>query len=1038
VELTRALVEDAKAGRIILFLGAGASAGAMDSAGNGPPLGHDLRDMLVSKYLTPEFSNRSLGAVAELAISEQTLPEVQDFIAGHLKDLEPAEFHKALATLKWRAIATTNYDRIIEKAWRQNPERAQDLIPILSNEDRVDEKLRGDSNCALFKLHGCVTVTHRPDLPLILTVDQYATHQENREYVFSRFEGWAREYPVVFVGHSLEDPDVRTLLLKLTKSGAARPRYFLVAPNITGIESRFWESKTVTTLKGTLEEFVAALEREIPTSIRPLLGSVSIEHPVRRLFVVDEPVPPSVAAMLENDVEYVHKSLPPGPGSAEAFYRGFGLGWYPVQRNLDVRRGLTDTLLTDVTIRPEDDRPSVAELYVIDAAAGSGKSVLLRRVAWEAAVEADVLSLFVRPFGSPDPDALAELYRLTGRRIFVHWDDAASHVADLRRLLAEAQAKELPLTVITAERTNEWNMSCESLSRFVSDRFDLRRLSEHEISALVRLLAEHECLGPNLQGKTEEERVEEFVVVAGRHLLVALHEATTGRPFADILEDEYTNLRPTKAKLLYLTVCVLNRLKTAVRAGLVSRVHNIPFEEFKAELFSPLERVVEVAVHKATGDYYYQARHPEIAQIVFTRILSNRDDRLNEYLRIIGSMNLAFDSDREAFRGLLRARALHELFPDYKDVRTIFAKAEEVGSREAYLYQQRANYERIRPDGNFDEAEEFLSRARSLDPRDASINHTLAEVYRAKAEAAESPLARQRYRAEARSMLRDLLSGRGSDEYARVTLVKLGIDEVRDLLARAEATDSEIDAVIRDVDRVITEAIQQHPDEQYLLTAEADFSQLISDDERSFAALKRASTANPRDPYIANRLSRACLQRGEIGDAKETLWRALEGNRGDMRLNFQYGEVLRLSEEVSPEALAYYYERAFTPGDRNYEAQFWFARYAFESSDERLQDKAKRIFRTLRNASMAHPQRVKIRDVIQEKGRPKVFQGAVDRIEQTYGKIRRDGPSDLIFVHSNSVETSVWTSLESGTRVCFAVGFCFNGPTAIEAEVLDL
>ena len=579
LNLPPGLITDAKSGRIMLFLGAGASVGARDPQGRGPLLGNELRDLLVSEYLTPDLATRSLAFVAELAISERSLPEVQDFVASRFKELEPAEFHLALTTFKWRAIVTTNYDRVVEKAYDHSEKSAQEPIPILSNEDRVDEKLRGDSTVALLKLHGCVTITHREDLPLILTVDQYGTHRDNREDVFDRFEGWAREYPVVFIGHSLEDPD-----------------------------------------------------------------------------------------------------------------------------------------------------------------------------------------------------------RLTGRRIFLHWDDAASNVADLCRLISYAKQKEVPITVISAERINEWNMSCDSLAPFVSDRFELQRLSETEIRTLVRLLEDHDCLGPNLKDKTEDQRVHEFVKVAGRHLIVALHEATTGPPLADILEDEYLKIRPTKARQLYLTVCVLNRLRTPVRAGLISRVHDIPFEQFKEELFAPLDHVVEVRARSGTGDYYYQARHPEIAQIVFTRILSDKDDRLNEYLRVIENMNLAFDSDRESFRGLTRARALHELFSDYEDVRTIFLRAERVGSREAYLYQQRANYERIRPDGNFDDAEVFLTKARELDPRDESINHTLAEVYRSRAEAAGSVLTRQQYRDQARAILQDILASHSPDEYARVTIVKLEIDQLRDVL----------------------------------------------------------------------------------------------------------------------------------------------------------------------------------------------------------------------------------------------------------------
>ena len=1036
MDLPKGLIEDMKAGRVILFLGAGASIGSVDPEGNGPPLGDELRDLLVSKYLGARFADRSLAAVAELAISEKSLPEVQDFIAARLKNLSPAEFHKDIPSFKWRAIVTTNFDLVIEKAYRDCENRLQDLVPIVSNEDRVDEKLRSDRQLAYLKLHGCVTITHREDLPLILTVDQYATYSVNRDYVFRRLEGWAREYPIVFVGYRVEDVNIRKTLLRLSSSIASRPRFFLVTPGVTEVDIRFWESKKITALPGTLEQFMNALGDRIPASIRPLLKLVEADQPVKKHFIVRDEVPPSITAMLEHDVEYVHAGMPSELGRPADFYRGFGLGWYPIRAKLDVRRHLTDTLLMDVIARPDEDRPSIAELYVIKAPAGAGKSVLLRRLAWEAAAEADVISLYVRQYSAVSHDDLEELHRVTGQRLFVHWDNAALNVGRIQRLMNYARRRGLPITVIVAERVNEWNMSCAAISQFVSDEFELRRLSESEINVLVSLLEEHNCLGPNLRDKNHQERVEEFVKVADRRLLVALHEATRGIPLADILQNEFERIRPNRAKQLYLTVCVLNRLRTPVRAGLISRVHDIPFEKFREELFSPLDHVVEAHFYRVGGDYVYRARHPEIAQIVFTRMLSNVDDRLNEYLRIVGNLNLAFSTDRESFRGLLKAKSLHDLFPDYQHVRAILKKAAEVGSLESYFYQQRANYERIRPDGNLDDAERFIEKARDLDPTDDTILHTLAGVYRARAESAPTLLGRQRHRGRARSLLRGLLGARQHGAYARVTLVELELDDLRDLLGHPDSSDRELDEAIRAADRLITDALQRHPDDEYLLNTEAVFSSLVSDHDRSLQALRKASMANPRDPFIANRLARALLKQRDVEGAKDTLGNALEGNRGDMRLNFQYGEILRLSGELDGNTLAYYFERAFTPGDRNYEAQFWFARYAFESGDERLRKKSMYTFRGLRNADLPHKVRVEARDRVQDAGRDKVFQGTMERMEETYGRVRRDGPGDLIFVHRSLVGEEVWKDFRNGERVCFAIGFAFSGPTAVNLELL--
>ena len=106
-----------------------------------------------------------------------------------------------------------------------------------------------------------------------------------------------------------------------------------------------------------------------------------------------------------------------------------------------------------------------------------------------------------------------------------------------------------------------------------------------EIKGLIDLLAQHRALG-TLEESSSDERVAAFDQRAGRQLLVALHEATLGRPFEDIIKDEYDNIVPAEAQEMYLTICVLNRLHVPVRAGLVARMHDIPFNYFEQRFFS--------------------------------------------------------------------------------------------------------------------------------------------------------------------------------------------------------------------------------------------------------------------------------------------------------------------------------------------------------------------------------------------------------------------------------------------------------------------
>ncbi len=117
MQLPDALASEVTSGRVVLFLGAGASFGAETSTGKSPPLGTGVRDALSNEFLGGEYAEDSLAWVSELSISSTNLSRVQDYVAGLFADLEPADFHLLLPSFKWRGLATTNYDRLVENVY---------------------------------------------------------------------------------------------------------------------------------------------------------------------------------------------------------------------------------------------------------------------------------------------------------------------------------------------------------------------------------------------------------------------------------------------------------------------------------------------------------------------------------------------------------------------------------------------------------------------------------------------------------------------------------------------------------------------------------------------------------------------------------------------------------------------------------------------------------------------------------------------------------------------------------------------------------
>jgi cold shock CspA family protein len=146
--------------------------------------------------------------------------------------------------------------------------------------------------------------------------------------------------------------------------------------------------------------------------------------------------------------------------------------------------------------------------------------------------------------------------------------------------------------------------------------------------------------------------------------------------------------------------------------------------------------------------------------------------------------------------------------------------------------------------------------------------------------------------------------------------------------------------------------------------------------------------------------------------------------------------VLRKIGACEASALLYHFRRAFTNGDTNYEAQFWFARYAFEGDSPSVRQESKEAFRRLREAPLAHDVRVQVRDTIHDNEHDKVFTGTVARLEYGHGFVEQDGLGNWIFLHRNDVLPEVWETLHIGSRVKFAIGFSFSGVIAFRVDRL--
>ena len=151
----------------------------------------------------------------------------------------------------------------------------------------MDSLIATSQDLPYIKLHGCINKIGEYDPPLILTVDQYVSHRSKREVLFERLKSLGASNTLLFIGHSLEDSDIRQILHEVNSITSSRPRYYALVLDYTSMQSRLWEGKKVSLMKGTFESFLNKLDEEV-SEVERTYEPTHNSHPIERFFVSND------------------------------------------------------------------------------------------------------------------------------------------------------------------------------------------------------------------------------------------------------------------------------------------------------------------------------------------------------------------------------------------------------------------------------------------------------------------------------------------------------------------------------------------------------------------------------------------------------------------------------------------------------------------------------------------------------------------------------------------------------------------------------
>lgn len=195
-------------GNAVLFLGSGASAGAKPVVGEKFLTGRELALHLSElAHVTPASDDLNFAAQRyRKKIGDTKLVEL---LQGLFSVREVTRDHQRLSEIPWRAIYTTNYDNVLERAYADGKKK---LIAVTPDQDSREYTSRRNVIVHINGYIDSITVEALND-SFKLTNTSYLTEsfsRSNWSFLFRRAIETARA--VIFIGYSMYDIDIQRIL----------------------------------------------------------------------------------------------------------------------------------------------------------------------------------------------------------------------------------------------------------------------------------------------------------------------------------------------------------------------------------------------------------------------------------------------------------------------------------------------------------------------------------------------------------------------------------------------------------------------------------------------------------------------------------------------------------------------------------------------------------------------------------------------------------------------------------------------------------
>lgn len=632
-------------GSCVLFIGAGMGYYMIDEAGNAIPDGNNLAKALAEKFNVPTGTSYDLTKISQyIEVKNKGRKELISFIRQILSTANPDENMMWIPSIKWKAIFTTNYDNVIQKAYDKHASPAQNYITISRSTGFKD--FNSWSEVPIFHIHGALFEENSPDI--VITQQDYIKYKEQRRMMFDYLKQQMATSCILYIGYSNSDSNWNLLISEIEEEFYPEKiqTSYRIDPFTSELDIELLKSRNIITICQKYDEFVIDANAQLTKSNIDRKGLEKLESIIPKDYINLYRENATPVLRLIKSWEYINQitSVDKMKPNLYDYVRGDKPSWGLVFEEMYFKRDIEDEIY-DVLMDFATETRQRTKVCKISGSAGYGVSSLLMALAVRL-VKDRAGKVFFHKYSNElrEGDIFFALSD-ENEKCFFFIDNAADYTSFIRNTLVHVNENGKSIIFIVGDRINEWGQVHPTLR---GDSFEIQPLSDSEIESLLDFLGDNNELN-QLAYLQRDHQIAAIRKNYNRELLVAIREATEGTKIDAIIDDEFFGIKDEFSQKAYTYICCFNQHGSLLRVDLLAKLLEVSVVEFYEKVKGFLDGVIRYEIiDEERDEYAVRARHRLIAQIVWDRCVNNsiKDSIIHKALE---SLNILHRVDKEAF-----------------------------------------------------------------------------------------------------------------------------------------------------------------------------------------------------------------------------------------------------------------------------------------------------------------------------------------------------------------------------------------------------